>query len=114
MGVKSDTTMVKDVAKSFGKFYDKDSLSIVFPEILEYLKGKDANFEMISSNTMQQIRLIYSYNVTTRTLATIFIHTDCKDIKYRKAAEIGDEAYKLLKDDLKFQEVRTFTNLTKE
>ena len=52
MGVLANTRMVKDVAKSLGKFFDKDSLSVVYPDILDYLKGKDANFEMISSNTL--------------------------------------------------------------
>ena len=78
---------------------------MVFPEILDYLKGKDANFEMISSNTLQQMRLIYKLNVITRTLARIFVHTECKGIEYRRAAEIGNEGEMLLKEDLKFSDV---------
>ena len=47
-GVRADTKMIEDVANTFAKQYDRDTLSAIFPRILDDLKGKDANFEMIS------------------------------------------------------------------
>ena len=37
--------------------------------------GNDANFEMVLSNTLQPLRLIYEHNVVTRSIGVVFVHT---------------------------------------
>ena len=32
--------------------FDKDTFSVLFPDCFDDLKGSDANFEMVASNTM--------------------------------------------------------------
>ena len=50
--VISDTTMVKDVVDLLESDYDKEHLAIRIPDALDYLKGKDAKFEMVKSNSL--------------------------------------------------------------
>ena len=49
--------------------------------------GKDANFEMVTSNAIQPILLSYEHNVATHTIAYIFINTKCKDLDYKDVEE---------------------------
>ena len=78
--------MIGDVVRIFKNNFENDSLSIVFPRILDDLKGQDANFEMIQSNTLQQIKLIYNDNIVTHSIAAIFVHTRYKAI----VADVND------------------------
>ena len=119
--MRADTNMINDAADAFANHYDRDTLSAVFPYILEDLKGKDANFEMISSNTLQQVRLIYEYNFRTHSIATVFIHTKIvgnretgsRDLIYQRASKIGEVACKLLTEELDFDDINFFTDLAK-
>ena len=52
MGVIASTTMIKDVAEILTEKYSRDTFSIQFPDCVEDLKGKDASFEMVTSNTL--------------------------------------------------------------
>ena len=52
MGVIASTTMINDVAEIFKEKYSRDTFSIEFPDCLNDLKGKDASFEMVTSNTL--------------------------------------------------------------
>ena len=49
--------------------------------------GKDANFEMVTSNAIQPILLSYEHNVASHTIAYIFVNTSCKDLKYKDCEE---------------------------
>ena len=50
--VLSDTTMVKDLTDLLETDYDKERLAIRIPDALDHLKGKDAKFEMVKSNSL--------------------------------------------------------------
>ena len=50
--VDAKTEMVKDVVKTLKKKYNHNTMTIDIPEAFEHLKGKDANFEMVTSNTI--------------------------------------------------------------
>ena len=57
MGIKSDTKLIEDLANCLNEKYDKDALAIVFPTIIDQLKGSDANIEIIKSSQLQTLRL---------------------------------------------------------
>ena len=50
--VEIDTKMVKNIIDILMNKFDKIHLSIQFPVAFEQLKGSDANFEMVTSNTI--------------------------------------------------------------
>ena len=52
-----DTSMVKDVIEGIKQRIDSETLSITFPDVFENLKGTDAHFEMVTSNTLQPLQL---------------------------------------------------------
>jgi hypothetical protein len=58
--------------------YDRDTLSITFPTFVKDLQNCHPELQMISSNRLQKIKLIYSHNIVTKSLATIFVHTSIK------------------------------------
>ena len=45
-GVKSDTTMVDDIGKIFLEKINLSTLSLIIPQALEEVTGKDASFEI--------------------------------------------------------------------
>ena len=57
LSVEVDTTMVKDVIEVMKRRIDSQSLTITFPDVFENLKGTDAHFEMVTSNTLQPLLL---------------------------------------------------------
>ena len=54
------------------------------------MKGEDAQFEIVTSPTMQPLRLMYNHNKVTKTVAHIFVNTRCMDLDYRNAYERGN------------------------
>ena len=50
MGIKADTNLIEDFANCLNDKYDKDVLAIMFPTIIDLLKGTDANIEIIKSS----------------------------------------------------------------
>ena len=120
--------MINNISQTLAEKYDRDTLSVVFPDVLDDLMDKNASLEMISSKNLQRIKLIYSHNIVTHSVATIFVHTYLKahyiyenegdpeitDINYDNAQELAEKAAKLFKEELKFLHVNVFTNLAKE
>ena len=51
-GVPENSTMIKDVMSSFAEFYDKQTLTVEFPRIINQLKGNDSNIEIITSSML--------------------------------------------------------------
>ena len=65
-GVAADTRMIDDLADVFLDKFDKNAdFSITFPTALNSLQGADVNFEGITSNTLQQLKLFYDHNIAT-------------------------------------------------
>ena len=56
-GVPENSTMIKDVMSSFAEFYDKQTLTVEFPRILNQLKGNDSNIEIITSSMLQPLKM---------------------------------------------------------
>ena len=119
MGVLAKTTMIKDVSDVLENEYEKKTLSISFPTCFDDLKGNDASFELVSSNTMQPLRLVRAHNIVTKSIGVIFVHTrlnyqdyECNN-PYEEAIERGKTYKKLFENVLKYNEVTTFVNLTK-
>ena len=106
--------MVADIVDMMETTYDKDTMSLRLPQAFEQLRGKDADFETVSSNSLQPLNLIHNHNVVTRTIVYIFINDSCREVPVRRAHERGDIAYKLFQHVYGFQEVTTFLNLTKD
>ena len=73
---------------------------------------------MISTNSIQTFKLIYSYNVVKESIAYIFINTECNGLPYENDAKNaklrGKKAYKIFSEVLEFTEVNTFTNLSRD
>ena len=107
--------------------YDRDTLSITFPTFVKDLQNCHPELQMISSNRLQKIKLIYSHNIVTKSLATIFVHTSIKahykfenegdpeihDMVYDRASELGSKLERLFRDQLAFEEVESFLDLDK-
>ena len=89
--------------------YEKVYFTLTFPSVFDHMYGSDANFEMAASNTIQPLRLLYIHNIVTHTLAVIFIN-GAKHEYFRKSVKEGKQ---LLSDKLKFDEVRTYADLSK-
>ena len=72
--VSLDTKMVKNITDTLMNFSRKN-LTISFPYAFENLKGSDADFEMVTSNTIQPITLLYQHNIISKRFVTIFVNT---------------------------------------
>ena len=57
--VEAETSMVRDFVKTLNVRFSKETLSVQMPEALEQMKGKDANFEVLVSSTIQPLKLHY-------------------------------------------------------
>ena len=75
--------------------------------------GRDADFEMVTSNTLQPLNLIFAHNIVTRTIAYIFVNTECQGVTYKNAHERSEKAFELFDGVLEFAEVTVFRNKTK-
>ena len=50
--VLAETTMVENIVDTFMNKFDRTNLSIKIPFAFEQMKGSDASFEMVTSNTV--------------------------------------------------------------
>ena len=53
----SDTKLIEDFSNCLKEKYDKSVLAIVFPTIIDLLKGADTNIEIIKSSELQILQL---------------------------------------------------------
>ena len=75
MGVKIDTKLIEDFANCLNDKYDKSVLAIVFPAIIDLLKGTDANIEIIKSSQLQTLRMPVKPLKAKKKIAYIFVMT---------------------------------------
>ena len=75
--VLAATEMVKEICKLLRTRYERSTLTIRIPECFDHLKGEDANFEMVTSNTIQTTYLCYVHNIVTESIAYIFVNEEC-------------------------------------
>ena len=45
--INEDTNLIKDTMRSFTEQYDKETLTVEFPKILQNLKGSDSKIEIM-------------------------------------------------------------------
>ena len=119
MGVKADTNLIEDFARCLNDKYDKDVLAIIFPTIIDLLKGTDANIEIIKSSQLQTLRLPVKPLKAKRKIAYIFVMTQLSrdnliPLIWNNAENRAAELYECLKNDLKYDDIQIFTNLSKE
>ena len=108
--------MIKDIIGTLIYKYDRSNLTIQLPDAFQYLKGQDSNFEMVTSNTIQPVKLFYEHNIVNnaKTTAFIFVATRNEFGIYEKAIEKGEIARKLFEEVLEFQEVEVFVDMTQD
>ena len=73
--VEADTKLIKDTMRTFLDLYDKESLTIEFPGILQNLKGSDAEIEIMQSTMLQRLRLMVSGNDPVNPKAYILVQS---------------------------------------
>ena len=66
-GVLADTRMIHDFNDTLQARYDKKTLCLAFPEILDNMLGAkdDCDWEFWKSNQIQTSRIQYKHNLTT-------------------------------------------------
>ena len=77
------------------------------------MANRDASIELVKSNTLQPMNMIFSDNIITDSIAYIFVNTECKGHPYDKPIEKGAVSLKLWNDVLGFKKVNYFTDLPK-
>ena len=113
-GVDAETVMVAELAQMLGTKCNRDNMTIELPFAFQNMVGQDANFEMVTSNTIQPILLHYQHNVASHTIAYIFINTKCKDLDYKDIKEKKACMQDLFEDRLKFSDVKIFEDKSKK
>ena len=53
--ILAETAMVKDIVDLMESDYDKENLKFQIPDGFDHLKGADAKFEMVTSNSIQPL-----------------------------------------------------------
>ena len=104
--VNADTSLIKDAMYNFKHLYDKQSLTVQIPGILQNLQGRDTSIEIITSTMLQPLQMSIKGNTIIDISAHIFVQTDLQhaheeEIIYKDADLRADEALMLLRDDLK-------------
>ena len=113
-GVDAETVMVAELAQMLGTKCNRDNMTIELPFAFQNMVGQDANFEMVTSNTIQPILLSYQHNVASHTIAYIFINTKCKDLEYKDIIEKNECMQDLFIKRLKFSDVKIFEDKSKK
>ena len=111
--------MVKEFTKTMLEKCETMNFSLTFSEVFENLHSNDANFEMASSNTIQPLKIFYRYKIVTDKIAVVFVsgselETFDDRSRYRKQFPgFAKTAEDLLKEDLEFNDVTVWTDLSK-
>ena len=106
LGVAANTDMAKEISEIFSVRYEKKFFTLHVPSCFDDLFSKDANIEMVASNTIQPLRLTYCHNTVTFAIGIIFIN-------YTYIREEAVNAKKLLLEELGFNEVNVYVCLSK-
>ena len=77
-GVKIDTKLIRDVMACFLQQYDKLSQTVMFPKVIKQLRGTDTNIEIVTTLTLQKIRMAVKNFPAVRKTAYIFVQTELK------------------------------------
>ena len=86
-GVRTDTKMMDDIRQIFEHRFDKDTLMLRIPQVFKHLKSVDVNFEMVTSNTLQQTGIEYKKNIVTTSKAVIFVNNEVNKLRNKTFSE---------------------------
>ena len=107
-GVKANTTMVQDIYDAFIENADRINFEVRIPKTLDYLDGKDVNFETSSSARLDTIKLYYLHNIAAHSLALVF----ASHYNYDDTRDSERHFSIILKKSLKVERVHTYINLS--
>ena len=65
--------MMQEISTTLVHSYDKNTFQLTIPKCFDALYSVDANFEMSASNTLQPLKLVYSYKIITSAKAIILV-----------------------------------------
>ena len=91
-GVLSETAMAKNVVDTMLKRVNRIDLTVTIPLAFEQLKGDDASFEMVTSNTIQPMKLMYQHNIVVDKKAMVFVNTHSLGLEWDDAKQKGKNA----------------------
>ena len=74
-----------------------------------YTRLEDYKFDLIKSSTLQKLALMYEHNMATKSFAVIFVQNHGGNQSNDQKATT---AHRLFEDELNFQDVHTFRNLS--
>ena len=97
--------MVDEIVEAFESYYDKDQLTLKFPEVFAQMVNKDANIELVVSNTLQPMNLVMYQNKIRKSIAHIFINSECLGFQYHDLKQKSDDAAILFSKILEIEEV---------
>ena len=88
--------------------FDKGTLTVEFPKILQNLQGSDAQIEIIQSSVLQTARLSVKGNQSKNPQAYILVQSklqrgDLKALEYTNAEERAQAAVEFFTDVLEFK-----------
>ena len=92
--VEANTNMIKEIISVFETKFDPATLMLKIPEAFERLKGEDAQFEMVTSNTIQTLQLEYQDRIVTKSQAIIFVNTEINKLASLTKEEKKEEVIK--------------------
>ena len=70
-GVASNTTMCRDICEAMLEALTEE-MTCTYPEAVEAIQGRDANFEFANSSTLKPLLLFYTHNVVTEIHGYVF------------------------------------------
>ena len=94
--------------------YSSNNLAFDIPRQLIGIVDKAPEVEIIKSNSLQPLKLIYAYNIVQKSIAHIFVNTECNGLEYDNATEKGIQASKMFTEVLQFKEVSVFTDYRRD
>ena len=102
--------MVEDIYDAFILNADRINFEVRLPKTLDYLDGKDVNFETSSSAKLDTIKLYYLHNIAAHSLALVFANHDEDEEEDTHDSEIY--LSEMLKKSLKVERVHTYISLS--
>ena len=66
--------------------YYKETFTMRLPEVFDHLAQTDngrLRLELVKSNTLQPMNMIFENNRVTDSVAYIFVNTECKGLDYK-------------------------------
>ena len=112
--------MCADLKQALLTNFDKINLTADIPSIFSGLVGKDANFEISASNTLQNLKLFYEDNLVNKMFAVIFAHTEIlgregwPTRQYRDAMDRAEKVKKMLVEVLNVEDTVICKNFSKK